>query len=110
MSLTIFAYKHIQDNEFLILWVSGVKKIHVVNLLFLCSIIILILYLILSIIFTPYTLNKSRQLLGKEELNSFLPTIKTQQFSDTFKGLTIIVEKNPKTNYKIFLFMIMKQS
>ena len=105
LSLTIFAYKHIQDNEFLILWVSGVKKIHIVNLLFLCSIIILILYLILSIIFTPYTLNKSRQLLGKEELNSFLPTIKTQQFSDTFKGLTIIVEKKSKNELQnIFIY------
>ena len=38
-------------------------------------------------------LNKSRKLLGNENLNSFLPTIKTQQFSDSFKGFTFLVEK-----------------
>ena len=38
-------------------------------------------------------LNKSRNLLTNENLNSFLPTVKSQQFSDSFKGFTIIVEK-----------------
>ena len=32
-------------------------------------------------------------LLSQEDLNSFLPTIRTQQFSDTYSGLSIIVEK-----------------
>ena len=93
LALSIFILKHLQDNEFIILWVSGVKKIRIVNLFFFSSIIIFLLYLILSIFFTPFALNKSRQLLSKEELSSFLPTIRAQQFSDTFKGLTIIVEK-----------------
>ena len=47
----------------------------------------------MSIFFTPYALLKSRMLLGQEDLNSFLPTIRTQQFSDTYSGLSIIVEK-----------------
>ena len=38
-------------------------------------------------------LNKSRQLLSNDNFNSFLPTIKTHQFSDSFKGFTFIVEK-----------------
>ena len=38
-------------------------------------------------------MNKSRQLLGKDQLNSFLPTIRSQQFTDSFKGFTFIVEK-----------------
>ena len=40
-----------------------------------------------------YALNKSRQLLNKDNLNSFLPTISSSQFSDSFKGFTYIVEK-----------------
>ena len=47
----------------------------------------------MSIFFTPYALLKSRMLLSQEDLNSFLPTIRTQQFSDTYSGLSIIVEK-----------------
>tara|TARA_B100000963_G_scaffold295620_1_gene266622 strand:+ start:247 stop:1359 length:1113 start_codon:yes stop_codon:yes gene_type:complete len=93
IALILFIVKHLQDSEFVILWTSGVKKIQVVNLFFYTSIIILIFYLVFSIFLTPLALNKSRQLLGKEQLNSFLPTIRSQQFTDTFKGFTFIVEK-----------------
>ncbi len=93
LSLIIFIIKHVQDSEFIILWTSGVKKIQVVNLFLLTSIIALIFYLILSTLVTPIALNKSRQLLSNDNLNSFLPTIKTQQFSDSFKGFTFLVEK-----------------
>ena len=74
------------------MWTSGLKKIHIVNLFFFISLIILFFYLTFSIFFTPLALNKSRQLLTYDNLNSFLPTIKKQQFSDSFKGFTFIVE------------------
>ena len=93
LSLIIFIIKHIQDSEFIILWTSGVKKIQIVNLFLFTSIIALIFYLILSTLITPIALNKSRQLLSNDNFNSFLPTIKTQQFSDSFKGFTFLVEK-----------------
>ena len=47
----------------------------------------------MSTILTPMALNKSRQLLGKDHLNSFIPTVRAQQFSDSFKSFTFIVEK-----------------
>ena len=59
---------------------SGVKKIQIVNLFFLASIVTVFLYLIFSIFLTPYALNKSRYLLSKDNLNSFLPTIRSNQF------------------------------
>ena len=93
LSLTIFILKHIQDSEFVILWTSGIKKIDVVNLFLFSSILVLVVYISLSAFITPFALNKSRQLLSNDKLNSFLPTIKRQQFSDSFKGFTFIVEK-----------------
>ena len=93
IAVIIFIVKHIENSEFIILWTSGVKKIQVVNLLLITSIIILIFYLLLSAFLTPFALNKSRQLLGDDQLNSFLPTVKNQQFTDSFKGFTFIVEK-----------------
>ena len=93
LSLLIFILKHMHDREFIILWLSGVKKIQIVNLLILSSSIIVIFYLIFSVFLTPYALNKSRQLLSNDNLNSFLPTIRSNQFSDSFKGFTYIVEK-----------------
>jgi len=104
LALTIFVIKHIQDSEFVILWTSGVRKIKIVNLFFFTSVLIFIFYIILTTIITPYALNKSRLLLSKENLNSFLPTIKTNRFSDSFKGFTLIVdEKNNNELKNIFL-------
>ena len=104
IAITIFILKHIQDSEFIILWTSGVKKMKLVNLLLFSSIITLIFYLIFTTFVTPNALNKSRKLLSYENLNSFLPTVKSQQFSDSFKGFTFIVEKKINNEIKnIFL-------
>ena len=93
-----------QENELVILWTSGVKKTQIVHLFFLFSIIVTIFHIIFSVIITPLALNKSRQLLSNENLSSILPTFRIQQFSDSFKGLTFIVDdkfENEITN--IFL-------
>lgn len=104
VSLTVFILNHLEDGEFVILWTSGVKKIQIVNLFFLSSIFVLTFYLLFSVFFTPLALNKSRQLLSTEQFNSFLPTIKSQQFTDSFKGFTFIVEKKLKNEIQnIFL-------
>ena len=104
LALTIFIHKHKQDGEFVILWTSGVKKIHVVNLFFITSIITVSLYILFSAFLTPIALNKSRLSLSDDNLNSFLPTIRSQQFSDSFKGFTFIVEKKINDEIKhIFL-------
>ena len=104
ISIIIFILKHINDREFIILWLSGVKKIQLVNLFILISTFIVAVYLIFSIFLTPLALNKSRQLLSNDNLNSFLPTIKSNQFSDTFKGFTYIAERKIDNEVKnIFL-------
>jgi len=99
LALMIFIIKKIQENEFTILWTSGVKKLKLVNLFFVVSIFILFLYLVFSTFITPTALQKSRFLLNKKNFDSFLPTIRVQQFSDSFKGFTFFVEK--KNNNKI---------
>ena len=99
LSLVIFIVKQLKDNEFVILWTSGVKKIKLANLFFVISIFVVIFYLIFSTLITPYGLNKSRKLLSQEGFNSILPTIRIQQFSDSFKGFTFFVEK--KVNNEI---------
>ena len=104
LSLIIFIVKQIQEKEFIILWTSGVKKIKVVNLFFLVSCFVLILYLFFSTLITPLALNKSRSIISQNNFNSFLPTIRIQQFSDSFEGFTFIVEKKIKNNIqKVFI-------
>ena len=104
IALLIFIHKHKDNSEFIILWTSGIKKIHLVNILVLTSAIVAILYLLFSTIITPFALHKSRQILSNDNFNSFLPTIRTQQFSDSFKGFTFIVEKKQNNSMQnIFL-------
>ena len=104
LSLVIFVIRQIQENEFIILWASGVKKITLVNLFLFTSLVVIIFYYIFSIFLTPYSLNKSRLLLGEENFTSFLPTIRVQQFSDSFKGFTFFVENKSKNEVEnIFL-------
>ncbi len=91
LALIIFIVKQSEDNEFIILWTSGVKKLKLINLFFIISIFILLIYLFFSVFLTPAALHKSRMLLSKEGFNSFLPTIRVQQFSDSFKGFTFLV-------------------
>ena len=92
LAITIFILRQIQENEFIILWTSGVRQIQIVNLFLFISIIITIFHLIFSIILTPTALNKSRSLLSNQNLTSLLPTFKIQKFTDNFKGLTFIVD------------------
>ena len=104
LSLSIFILKHLQDSEFIILYTSGVKKSIIVRIFFFVSVLILCFYLILSVFITPLALNKSRQILSNQNFNSFLPTIRTQQFSDSFKGFVFFVEKKVKNEVRnIFL-------
>ena len=104
LSLVIFILKHLDDSEFVILWTTGVRKIQIVNLFLLVSIFIIFFYIIFSAFLTPIALNKSRQLLSDDQLNSFLPTVRPQQFTDSFKGFTFIVEKKQNNEIKhIFL-------
>ena len=105
LALIIFIVKQMQENEFIILWTTGVKKIQIVNLFLKLSLIIIFIYLFFSIYLTPFALNKSRQLLGQDKLNSFIPTIRVKQFSDSFKGFTFLVDERKKNQIKnIFLF------
>ena len=46
LSIIIFILKQIQENELIILWTSGVKKIQLVNLFLVFSFFISILYLV----------------------------------------------------------------
>ena len=105
ISLTLFVLKHLQDNEFIILWTSGVKKISLVKIFILSSLLISIIYLLFSTFLTPLALNKSRNILVKNNFNSFLPTVKTQKFSDSFKGFTFFVEKKIENQIQnIFIY------
>lgn len=104
LALTMFILKQIQENEFIILWTSSVKKIEIVHLFIIISFSIAIFHILISAFITPTLLNQSRQLLSNENFNSFLPTVKVQEFNDSFTGLTFFVDEKYSNEIKnIFL-------
>jgi len=104
LAIVVFILKQIQENEFTILWTSGVEKIKIINLFFAISIFVVFFHLLFSVFLTPLALNKSRLLINKDGLSSFLPTLRVQQFNDSFRGFTFFVQKRAENKIeKVFI-------
>ena len=95
--LTIIKFE--RDNELIVLWTSGLNKIHIVNLIFRISVLVMLLQLLLTNIFNPTLLNFSRTLLKNSQLQFIPSLLKEKQFNDAVDGLTIFI--------KIFLYEMM---
>jgi lipopolysaccharide export system permease protein len=89
--LTILKFE--KDNELIILWTSGLNKIHIVNLMLRISLIMMVLQLTLTTVMNPQVLNFSRSLLKNSQLQFMGSLLKEKQFNDTVEGLTIFVDK-----------------
>jgi len=89
--LTILKFE--KNNELILLWTSGLNKIHIANLIFRTSLFIMLLQLLMASTINPETLNFSRALLKNSELQFVPSLLKEKQFNDAVKGLTIFVEK-----------------
>jgi len=105
LSMILTILKLEKDNELIILWASGLNKIHIVNLIFRISLIIMIVQLTLTSLVNPKLLNLSRTILKNSQLQFIPSLLKEKQFNDTVKGLTIFVEKkeNNRTFENIFI-------
>jgi len=85
--------KYEENNEILVFWTNGIKKISFINFLFRFSFLFVILQLILNILIVPYTQNLARTYLKNSNVD-FLPTlISERKFINVFNNLTIFVEK-----------------
>tara|TARA_Y100000768_G_scaffold9280_1_gene6536 strand:+ start:804 stop:1928 length:1125 start_codon:yes stop_codon:yes gene_type:complete len=94
-----------ENNEILVFWTNGIKKISFINFILKLSLFFVILQLILSVLIVPYTQNLSRTFLKNSNID-FLPTlISEKKFINIFKNLTIFVEKYNKSGdiEKIFI-------
>ena len=81
------------------------KKVRCCKFNFLHFYLYIIFAPFFSTIITPFALNKSRLILSNDKLNNFLPTIRSQQFNDSFKGFTFFVEKKSDSKLEnIFIY------
>ncbi len=93
-----------RQNEFIVLWTSGIAKIRIANLFFSISLFVLLIYITFSTIITPTALNISRNLIKHSGIDTISSFIKPNIFADTFKGLTFYIEsKNDNRIKNIFI-------
>ncbi len=91
LMMTILKFE--KDNELIVLWTSGLNKIHLVNHIFKISILIMFFQLTMSSLINPQTLNYSRNLIKDSKLQFVPSLLKEKQFNDTVEFLTIFVDK-----------------
>ena len=102
LALVITIIKLERQNEFLVLWTSGVSKSKIANLFFRSSLIVFIFYIFFYYNY-PTALNKSRNLIKQSGVDTVTNLIKPNVFADTFKGLTFYIGQKEKILLKIFL-------
>jgi len=97
--------KYEDNNELLIFWNFGVNKIKLVYFFFYFSLIVAILQIILSSIIVPNSLQFSRSIMTKSNINLFEGFIKPKRFNDTVKNLTIYSEDKKENGDLVNIFI-----
>ncbi len=93
ISLFYITLRYENDNELLIFWSIGIKKIEFVNVLLRFSIFYIILQLLLTTYIVPTTLDKARSYIRTSNVDLFSSIVQEKKFVDTVKNLTIFVDK-----------------
>ena len=97
--------KYENNNELLIFWNFGVNKIKLVYFFFYFSLIVAVLQIILSSIIVPNSLQLSRSIMVKSNINLFEGFIKPKRFNDTVKNLTIYSEDKKENGDLVNIFI-----
>jgi len=105
LALFLSILKFERKNELLILWTNGFNKIKLANLFFVISIVVLIVQLFFAVILTPNALNKSRNFIKSSDIDSMTSIIKINEFSDSFRNVTMYVASKDENNELTNIFI-----
>jgi len=105
ISIFYIILKYENNNELIIFWSAGIKKIKFINVLIKFSFIFLIFQLLLTTFIVPKTLDKARSYIRSSNVDLYSSVMQEKKFIDTVKGLTIFVEKKYENGdlHNIFL-------
>ena len=94
-----------KQQEFLILWTSGLSKIKIANTFIFLSLVITLFQILITFYLNPFLLSKSRILLKTQEDKEISSVLRSNNFNDTFKGITFFIEKKNENNELINIFV-----
>ena len=99
LTLFVILTRYEENNEILIFWTNGIKKISFINFIGKLSIFFVLLQLFLTLILVPYTQDLKQKYLKNSTIDFFPKLIKEKRFSNMTKDLTVFVEKNKKDGF-----------
>ena len=93
LSLFVVLNRYIENNEILVFWINGIKKISFINFIFKISFIFVFIQLIFNLMIVPYTQNLSQTYIKNSSIEFFPKLIQEKKFSRVSDKLNIFVEK-----------------
>ena len=99
LTLFVVLLRYEENNEILVFWTNGIKKITFINFIAKISIVFVLIQLFLTLILVPYTQSLKQEFLKSSTIEFFPKLIKEKKFSNLNKSLTIFVEKNKKDGF-----------
>ena len=99
LTLFVVLNRYEENNEILLFWTNGIKKISFINFLGKLSILFVFIQLFLNLILVPFTQNLKQNYLKNSTIEFFPKLIKEKRFSNLTNKLTIFVEKNNKNGF-----------
>ena len=105
ISIFYIISKYEDNNEILIFWTNGVKKIELINSILKLSIILILFQLFLNIFIVPKTLDLGRKYIKSSGIEMFPSLLKEKQFIDIVSNLTMFIDKKKSSEEfeKVFL-------
>jgi len=92
-SLFFELIKYEEQNQTIIFWTNGIKKISFLNVVVKYSLFFLILQLLLSLVIVPAAQDKARSFIRQSNIDYLPLLIKPKKFIDTVERLTIYSDK-----------------
>ena len=93
ISLLNIIIKYETNNELIIYWLLGVRKLNFINKILKISIFYFLIQFFLTFYLVPLSLEKARGFFKTSSVDLFTSIIKEKKFIDTVNNLTIFIEK-----------------
>ena len=94
LTLFVVLSKYEENNELIVFWTNGIKKISFINFIGLLSVFFVFIQLLFTILIVPFTQNLKQEYLKNSSIEFFPELIQEKRFSNLTKKLTMFVEKS----------------
>ena len=84
--------KYENNNELMIFWTHGIKKLQVINFFFKSSLALMIFQIIFISFIVPFSQDKARSIIRDSNINFFENFLIPKTFNDVIKGVTIYTD------------------